>query len=100
MGRSNKEARMTHSGYTIETGHGGLKRNRVTTGKKVEVGGPEEGTGMTKAKTKQGGRAAAPAPKTEESTAPSGDADSGWGQIGEAGASMVKTYQRNKAAKA
>lgn len=29
MSRSNKEARLTHSGKTVATGHGGMKRNRV-----------------------------------------------------------------------
>jgi hypothetical protein len=30
MGRSNKDEKLTHSEYTIEGGHGGMKRNRVT----------------------------------------------------------------------
>lgn len=102
MGRSNKEARLNHSGYTIESGHGGLKRNRsagMADGASIQVGGPEEGSGMAKAKAKQGGGKAAPAkPPEQESTAPE-DGDAGWDQIGKAGSSMVQTYQRNKAAK-
>jgi hypothetical protein len=33
MSRSNKECRLTHSGKTVETGHGGMKRNKVGRGK-------------------------------------------------------------------
>lgn len=32
MSRSNKECRLTHSGKTVETGHGGMKRNKVGRG--------------------------------------------------------------------
>jgi len=100
MSRSNKEARLNHSGTTIATGHGGLKRNMgAGSGQNIKVGGPEEGTGMTKAKAKQGGGKPAPAKEAPaESTAPE-DGDAGWDQIGKAGASMVKTYQSKKAAK-
>ena len=98
MSRSNKEARLNHSGYSIETGHGGMKRN-MGAGASIKPQS-EESSGMARAKARQA------APKTEEPAETKkpemGDYEgkSGWSAIGQAGADIVKTYQANKAASA
>ncbi len=92
MGRSNKEARLTHSGYTIDTGHGGLKRNKVAPKS-------EESDSMKRAKAHQSKAAPAKTEGQQKADADMMEADAGWDTIGKAGASMVQTYKAKKAAK-
>ena len=106
MGRSNKEERLTHSGMSIETGHGGMKRNRygnMGAGQSIRPQGETEGSGLTRAKAaakarsgQAGGAGAPPAPQTVDDMG-----EAGWDAIGKAGASIADTYvTRRKAKKA
>lgn len=101
MGRSNKEARLNHSGMTIETGHGGMKRNMQAMGVGQRVGPRDDkdegGSGLQRAKA--GARARAgqkpqnPAPSTGDDSM---EGKSGWDKIGQAGADIVGEYKRRK----
>lgn len=97
MSRSKKEAMCGHSGYTIETGHGGLKRNKsdMTIGAKIKPRYAES-SGMTRMKAhKSGGGQGNPTQQHDTSINEKGSGDA-WKKIGEAGASMVETYKSKK----
>lgn len=103
MSRSNKSCR---EGYSVSRGHGGMKKNRHSA-TKAEVGmpqGPEKGSGLMRADARQASKAKA-APSQPEPSQPAASTSpeqgkAGWDQIGKAGASIVSTYKKNKAAKA
>jgi hypothetical protein len=99
--RSLKDMKCGHTGYTIETGHGGLKKNKddkiINTGDKsgVTVKGAES-SGMARANAQKGKPKAAS--NKPEAAKPMDDrqAEPGWDQIGKSGADIVKTYKSKK----
>ena len=102
MSRSNKEARLNHSGMTIETGHGGLKRNAMgSAAKKVSVSNKdaEETSGKKSTEARKAKIGAMAAAAAKSLTPEESESESGWDKIGDAGASIAKTYKTNRAAK-
>lgn len=89
-----------HSEYSIEGGHGGLKRN-MGAGASIK---PKENTdsgvsGQAMARDAKAGRKGSGA-STQAPAAQTEATDSGWAQIGAAGADMVTTYNTRKKANA
>ena len=94
-----RKGNLNHSEYTIEDGHGGMKRNDMSAGSKIKVKDTKAGIDAKGALEKNKGKKDEPK-KEEKQESSIEEGDSGWQKIGAAGADMVKTYQKKKAAKA
>ena len=88
-----RKGNLNHSAYTIEDGHGGLKKNAMTAGADIKPKDDESGSKhRAQAEKKSKAPKAAAAAKKPE-TDPDEQVDAGWQQIGKSGADIVKTYK-------
>ena len=101
MNKQNR-GKLTHSNYSVESGHGGMKRNRTMgmgAGASIrpqseESSGMARFKGRKKAAASGGGGGNMPNAKPMDT-----DTESGWAQIGEAGGEIAGEYVRRRKAR-
>jgi hypothetical protein len=100
MSRSNKEARLSHSGITIETGHGGLKRNKTPNrGASIKPKQKKNKYVTAVAESLAKGAKGAKGAADDEGATPMDSDTQAWKQIGDAGESIALERKRRRAAK-
>lgn len=100
----NQSGKLGHAGYTIESGHGGLKRNQTgyrSAGSEIKPRS-EEASGVTRTKARKqqpASSAQQEASRTPTTEAAGGDKGSGWEAIGKAGGEIASTAIKRRKAK-
>lgn len=94
-----RKGNLNHSEYTIEDGHGGMKRNDMSAGSKIKVKDTKAGIDAKGAIEKSKGKKDESPQQSAAVDSSIEPGDSGWDKIGKAGADIVTERKRRSDAK-